>query len=269
MENMSSKIEIQPKGSYFQIDENGFLINPASVEKLQEKWKPLIEDIIEAYKTVYGEKLQNVYIRGSVAKGEAVDGVSDIDTFCFVDLSNEEIKERNAARGKLRRDIEAKYNFVEEVEMGARPLSAIPESSIILNQALCVYGEPLPVPQLKVGKEMAINSYSLNSRFKWLENFLTKDESDEEIKKDCVWLMKGLLRIGFEITMERSQKYTRDLYLCYETFAEYYPDKEPEMREALELALNPISDRQEIKRIMDNLGQWLLSEIPYHFEVKE
>jgi len=39
MENMTikNKIEIQPKGSYFQTDENGFLVNPASFEKLQEK----------------------------------------------------------------------------------------------------------------------------------------------------------------------------------------------------------------------------------------
>src|SRR5688572_33403162 len=92
---VKNKVQIQPKGSYFQTDENGFLINPASAGKVQEKWKPLINDIAEAYKTKYGEKLKNVYIRGSVAKGEAVEGVSDIDTFAYVDLSEEELEGNN------------------------------------------------------------------------------------------------------------------------------------------------------------------------------
>ena len=270
MENMltKDKIEIQPKGSYFQTDENGFLINPASTEKIQEKWKPLIDDIVEVYKKLYGKKLKNVYIRGSVAKGEAVEGVSDIDTFSYVDLSKEELKENNTNRD-MRKHIEEKYDFVEDIEMGAFPLSYIPDDYIILNQSLCVFGEPISIPKLKVGKEMAIHSPTFHNRFKWFAKFLHKDESEEENKKGCVWLMKGLLRVGFELTMERSQKYTRDLYLCYETFSEYYPEKEAEMREVLDLALNATADKSKMKKIMDNLGAWLLAEVPKYFEVKQ
>lgn len=48
MENMNTKnkIEVQPKGSYFQTDVDGFLINPTSMEKVQEKWKPIIDDVV-------------------------------------------------------------------------------------------------------------------------------------------------------------------------------------------------------------------------------
>lgn len=263
-----NKIEIEPKGSYFKTDENGFLVNPTSIEKVQEKWKPIIEDIVDLYRKVYGEKLKSVYIRGSVAKGEAVDGVSDIDTFAYVDLSKEELKANNIS-SDMRKDLEEKYNFVEEIEMGAYSSSQIPDHSIILNQSLCVYGEPIEVPKLKVGKGMALHSPTFHNRFSWFQKFLERDDSEEEIKKDCVWLMKGLLRTGFELTMERSQKYTRDLYRCYETFSEYYPEKESEMREVLDLALNPTGDKIRIKQVMDNLGAWLFDEIPNHFEVKK
>ena len=40
MEKESKKIEnveIEPRGSYFEVDEEGYLINPASEEKIQEK----------------------------------------------------------------------------------------------------------------------------------------------------------------------------------------------------------------------------------------
>lgn len=41
------------------------------------------------------------------------------------------------------------------------------------------------------------------------------------------------------------------------------------MREVLDLALNPTADKNKMKEIIDNLGAWLLGEIPNHFEVKE
>ncbi len=259
------KIEIKPTGSYFNIDKDGFVINPASAEKIQEEWKPVIEDVIDSYKKLYKDKLKNVYIRGSVAKGEAVLDISDIDAFAYVDANRQDLP---SAREERRLIVE-KYPFIASVEMGISPLSEIPLDTIILNQSLCVYGEPIEVPKLKPGKEMAIHSPSFHNRFTKFENFLNKEDSEEEIKKDCVWFMKGLLRVGFEITMERSGRYTRDLYRCYETFAEYYPEKEVEMKEVLTLALNPTSDKRNIKKIMDNLGQWLLKEIPHYFDVVE
>jgi|GEM_PF-6850121 len=41
------------------------------------------------------------------------------------------------------------------------------------------------------------------------------------------------------------------------------------MREVLDLALNPTADKNKMKEIMDNLGAWLLAEIPSYFEVKK
>lgn len=268
MEDMTTKnkIEIKPKGSYFDVDENGFVINPANIEKIQLEWKPVIDDVVESYKQTYGENLKNVYIRVSVAKGEAVRGISDIDTFAYVDLPKEETKKDTLK--ELRDKLEAKYDFTDGIEMGAYPMSEIENDTIILNQSACVHGEPISIPKMKVGRETAIHSPTFHNRFKWFKKFLQKDESEEETKKGCVWLMKGLLRVGFEITMERSQKYTRDLYRCYETFAEYYPEKEAEMREVLDLALNPIADKNKMKEIMENIGAFLLAEIPKYFEVK-
>jgi predicted nucleotidyltransferase len=262
-----NKIEIQPKGSYFVIDKNGFIINPANIEKIQPEWKPIIDDVIKLYKQTYGKHLKNVYIRGSVAKGEAVKNVSDIDAFAYVDLAKEET-EKDTMK-ELREELERKYDFIDGIEMGVNSVSEIKNDTIILNQSVCVFGDPISVPKMKVGKETAIHSPQFHNRFKWFQNFLQKDDSDEELKKGCVWLMKGLLRVGFELTMERSQRYTRDLYRCYETFAEYYPEKEVEMREVLELALNPTANKNKMKEIMENIGAFLLLEIPKYFEIKQ
>lgn len=75
---MNDIINIQPTGSYFEVDRKGYLVNPASKDKLQDEWKPAIDDVVEAYKENFGENLKSVYIRGSVAKGKAIEYVSDI-----------------------------------------------------------------------------------------------------------------------------------------------------------------------------------------------
>ncbi len=259
------EIEIKPLGSYFDIDTNGFIINPASSEKIQEEWKPVIDAVISAYRHAYGEYLRTIYIRGSVAKGQAVQYVSDIDTYAYIDLPKAEVNEDWTAEAK--KEIMAKYPFVQGVEMEPGPMSEFSEDTIVLNQSVCVYGTPPEVPKLKPGKDLAIHAPSSGFRKKItnFQQFYEAETTDEETSKRCVTLMKSLLRAGFEITMERSGKYTRDLYRCYEIFSEYYPDKEPEMREVLHLALNPTADKQKIKETIDGFGMWLLEEVRKYF----
>lgn len=260
MESMpeKNKIEIKPIGSYFEVDEDGFLKNPASLDKVQEKWRPVLGDVVEVYKKHFGDKLINVYVRGSVAKGEAVDGASDLDSSAYVDLEKDEIE--SGWQAEDRKNLKEKYPFVEDFEIVAKPLS---DMSVIfmLSQSICVYGEPFNVPSRKPGNDMILhisNDQRYENADKW---FREVDPSlEEKIKNRCVGLMKNILRSGFEITMERSKRYTRDLYLCYKDFSEYFPEKEGIMREVLDLALNPVSDIEKILEVKNKIAPFLIEE---------
>jgi len=261
-------VEIKPIGSYFEIDTQGHIVNPASLEKIPEKYKKLLEDIVEIYKKTCGDSLVNVYVRGSVAKGQPVDFISDIDTLGFVQKPDSQdmetykaaIKEFNNSAHTLKEDLEKKNNFVSDIEISINPLQRYEKDVVILSQALCIYGEPFTLPKLKPGREMMQHTPSFEKMLLDLEEFYLRDTTPERNQMKCSWVMKRLLRIGFEITMERSNRYTRDLYKCYETFSEYYPEKEPQMKEILFLALNPTSDKSKIKEITDTFGRWLLNE---------
>jgi hypothetical protein len=198
-----------------------------------------------------------------VAKGEAIEEVSDVDTFAYVNLSPQEIDEKSKDIKEARIAIDKKYPFVGGVEIIIKPVEDNERRSnvVFLNQALCIYGDPIDYQKLRPGKDMVLHALNINKRIKYINEFVKEDHSDGGIKNVCVWAMKGLLRSGCEVVMERSGKYTRDLYPCYEVFSEYYPMKEPEMREVLELALNPTSDKKKIKEKMDTLGNWLQKEV--------
>lgn len=255
--NKMEENPIREVGRFFDVDSDGYLINPASKEKIQEEWQPVVNDIIDAYKTEYGDALHSVYIRGSVSKGEAVFGISDVDTFAYVTSKKEEIK--TDWMDSFEKEMVIKYPFAQGVELRVDPIEDAYNDRILILQSACIYGTDLntEIPKIKVGKETLGHVYSFSKNLAWFDKWMIKSQEPEKIKKSCTWLMKRFLRTGFELTMEHAGLYTRDLYPGYKVFAEYYPEKEAEMKEVLYLALNPTDDLGIIKRIRDNLGVWL------------
>lgn len=257
---MKKPIEIEKKGSYFKLDEEGYFINPASKDKIQEKWSPLIKDIINMYKEMYGEdKLVSVYIRGSVAKGEAIDGVSDLDTITYVDLPKVDIK-YDWIDEKEKEFLE-KYPFCTGIELGADALEAAKEDQFLIGQSALVYGKDLQESKIKLDENILIHSKKFNKTMEWFENKLKEDLPQSERINACVWMSKQFLRTGMELCVLRSQKYSRDLYLCWEQFSYYYPEKSDDMYELLNLALNPISDSEKIKGLNKDWTKWFKSNL--------
>jgi hypothetical protein len=255
--DIAKEVPIKKTGRYFDVDTKGYLINPASKEKIQEEWQPIVNDIVEKYKSQYGDALHSVYIRGSVGKGDAVVGISDVDTFSYVTLKKEEIK--TDWMDSFEKEMSVTYPFAQGVELSVDSIEDAPNDRILILQSACVYGNDLnaEMPRIKVGKETLGHVYSHVKDLQWFDEWLLKPQESQEIKKSCTWLMKRFLRTGLELTMERAGLYTRDLYPSYKVFAEYYPEKEVEMKEVLYLALNPTNDLSVIKRIRDNLGAWM------------
>lgn len=61
--------------------------------------------------------------------------------------------------------------------------------------------------------------------------------------------------------MASAKAYTPDLYLCYETFGDRYPDQARQMYRALAWAINPIADRDDLDAFLDSFCLWLVQEL--------
>ena len=262
MENNKNvkEIPILEIGKFFDIDPDGYLINPASKEKIQKEWIPIVNDIIEKYKFYYGESLHSVYIRGSVGKGDAIPGISDVDTFAYVTSRITETK--TDWMKSFEKESEIKYPFAKGIELSVSPVENSTNNKIFIIQSACVYGPDLNkvIGKIKPGKDTMTHTHSFSRNLK-LFDWMHKPETPEEIKKYCTILMKKILRVGLELTIERSGKYTRDLYPSYKIFSEYYPEREKEMKEVLYLAINPTEDLSILTRIRKNLGSWIVEKI--------
>ncbi|MDQ0205369.1 nucleotidyltransferase domain-containing protein [Alkalicoccobacillus murimartini] len=65
-------------------DSEGFIINPTSLKKVQSEFKPVITAIINVVNKVLKNNVHSMYLYGSVGRGEAKVGTSDMDVTVIV-----------------------------------------------------------------------------------------------------------------------------------------------------------------------------------------
>jgi hypothetical protein len=201
-------------------------------------------------------------LRGSVARGNSVDGFSDVDVFALI----YDWKARWEMAGwqpDLQRELQVAFPFVREVEvMTSQYFDNFHQKNsrlamIIKTQSLCIYGEDLNevIPPFLPNKKMILH-------LTWLEEDVNDFLQKEKITKlHCQEIAKILIRSGFELVMQKEQKFTTDLYLCYQVFSKYFPGKEQEMREMLHLYLNPMEDAFYLKKRVKEIGMWVVKKI--------
>lgn len=250
-------------GSALETDKDGYIVKAASADKIQPEWRPAVDTVVNAYVDNLGDDLHSVYIRGSVAKGEAIEHVSDLDTIALTTTDKGYVNTdwMRAFRQKFAQD----FPFVSGVEIQLVPIEDIGRNNRILikTQTACIYGEDIApqLPPLKPGRDTMIHAFALGERIEETVERLKTAEDPERIAHICTWIMKRIVRTGCELVMERSGKYTRDLYPCYELFSGYYPEKSDEMYHALELAIHPSQDAREIIDVLEGIGGWLVREV--------
>ena len=86
---------------------------------------------------------------------------------------------------------------------------------------------------------------------------LLVENNVKEIEEICRWMMKRIIRTGFETVMLQENVYTRDLYPNYKVFCKYHPAKTALMRKALRLAIEPTSNKTKIMHISKDLVPYI------------
>ena len=257
---MEKKI-IKNTGSYFTPDKNGFLINPCSINLIQPEFKDALELSVEHAKKHLGDNLHSIYLRGSIAKGTAVKNISDIDLYIVTEDNETETRWKETSE----KEICNRYTFIRGIEFHLETtenvLSRKGEQFLLQTQSVKIFGKDLNLPQFsyKIGKESYAHIFFIEKDIKDFYKYIS-EEPDEDIPDVCSWIAKRIVRTGFELVMKRENLYTRDLYPCYKSFIKYYPERENQMYDLLELAVNPVNDKKVIISTVKEIEQFIITE---------
>lgn len=249
------KNKIYPSGKFHDLDSEGYILNSGVYPVIQEEYRVPVQKSIDLVLEQFSDIIHSIYLRGSVAKGIAIPNVSDID---FIFLSNREIikEEKDILYKEIEPKICDEFPYINGIELHFQTLDSLKQNWVqfmMSTQCVCIYGEDVnpSLPKFKIDNSAYAHIHTL-------ENDINDTFDDNH---SCAWIMKRIVRVGFELCMVDAQKYTRDLYPCYEVFSEYYPERKEEMFEALYLAIFPTEDKVKINSVLMNLGQFLLKQI--------
>lgn len=262
---MEAQRQILPIGTVHVTDDEGYLVGASAVEKIHKPWSAIVDEIVGEYVERLGGDLHSIYIRGSVSRATAIEGISDIDEFVVL---NRPVKDTDLAwTQKFHARLKESYPFCKGIDLMYATATDILSGEkrvmaffIKVNSA-CVYGQDLDprLPKFKPGRQALIAALQLEHKTSL--DFLTDESGGLTVAQRCKWVSKQILRAGAELVMEREGAYSRDLYPCYEMFSRHYPGAEPQMKRMLELALWPTDDQNELVEAVGAIRPLLLTEL--------
>jgi uncharacterized protein len=254
--------EIKPLGSFYGVDDEGYLVNDTSWEKIDRNYRNAINRAVEILTLAI--PISSIYLRGSVPKGNGIEGISDLDFIVLTDQDNEKVAEL------LNKKLTHEFPWVSGCEVSFfshRKLEKLTRFSIIpfmlKTSSLCVYGNDVTndIPNYKPDRALANDHLiQLRKHINQAKKELLGNEDAEDIADCCTWIMKIIVRSGLALVMEQKAMYTRDLYPAYALFSAFYSQKEQDMKQAITYAIVPSNSADEITRFLNGFGDWIIQE---------
>ncbi|MBM7068190.1 hypothetical protein [Actibacterium sp. 188UL27-1] len=208
---------------------------------MTQPWRDSVADLAGLLADYHGANLHAVAARGSVARGTAVIGVSDID---LVALLHEDL-------GAVPLDLAVD----RDITVGAE--------TVTLTQAEFSHGQRGPWLQFALGfsgcsirrpdvvagvPEPVLGNHAvahLKAAPKWLDRWRDPFEQsgDPQIRrKICQWLAKRITRAMFEAIMVDLNAYSSNIYPCAKATTACFPEHAAALWQAADLAVAPTDD---------------------------
>lgn len=236
------------------------------MSELQPQWREALDFVLARDVEHFGDRLVSVLLRGSVAEGAAVEGLSDLDTAVIV-TSAHDGDARYAA--ELEAEVVQRFPFCTGVESPVLSREELLHSP--LNEgwdargfyrllARPVWGEDVlaGLPDVQIGPATAFESPFVR---------LVVGEARRMLHDDpfacppvSVWMFKSLVRAGYEILAPRYGTFTRELRACVAAFEREYPDHGVSMQRAASYVVHPPIHSDHALSLADELAPLLVAE---------
>jgi uncharacterized protein len=254
---------IRPMGSFHPVDGDGWLVNDTRADHVPVA---LRDRLINFFDERFGAALVAVYVRGSVARGTAVAGVSDLDAFAVVadgtepvcpHLPSDTLAQFQAAAPGL---IDFELNVCRRDDVVRNYFSTW--AFLVKTQSARIHGEDLAagLQPYRVGPHLMAEAMYLPLRMRDYAARIASDNSPEQATATCQWMMKAVVRAAFDLTLDRAGLYTRDLYPCWQTFSQFYPTRADDCERALRWAIAPDHNTTAHRALVDDFATWIGQE---------
>jgi hypothetical protein len=261
-------VDLSPHGRVVRVDADGWLVPDVDPAAITGPWRALCDAVVATYEEHLGAALHSVYVRGSVARGLAMDGVSDLDSWALVHTLEPgplvfvmpwmaPVAQALTAESEVASDVELCVSDIRRIRTEPRAAFA---RLLLAVQSVCLAGDDIrpTLPRCRPDRAAFGPIWHVASARAQLVDELNRGLPDEELADATVWLAKTLVRAAFDLVMEREGSWTRDLYFCVDAVDRWEPQWGTPVRRAAQLAIEPSGTRAELLELVQGeLAQWL------------
>ncbi|MGF1431293.1 nucleotidyltransferase [Kitasatospora sp. LaBMicrA B282] len=257
------------RGNGRGLDRDGFFVREGALSKVPAAFAELVAAARTGIGAAFGpEQLHSAYLYGSVPRGTAVPGRSDLDL--LLALRNPPTAADRAAADALQSALDTRFAQVDGVGVllfDVATLLSEPERYDLgwFVACLCTpllgpdLGELLP--RYRADAQLARETNGdLALRLPRWRTLAATAGSAEERRVLSRGAARHLVRTGFTLVLPRWQGWTSDLAESAEVFARYYPERADQMRAAAAIARAGSTDPGALTLLLDELGPWLAAE---------
>lgn len=251
------------------LDADGFIAREGSLSRVQKEFSAVVDAAREQITTAFGPaRLHSAYLYGSIPRGTAIPGVSDLDL--LLALHHEPTTADRAAADALEAELDASFTQINGVGVllfgKATLLSELERHDLgwflaclctpLLGHDLAT-GLPRYRPTPLLARETNGDLDLVLPRWRERAAALTTDAEHRALHRAVA---RRVVRTGLTLVMPRWGGWTSDLTRSAEVFAVHYPERADQMRLAAVTARDPAADPAVLGMLLEDLGPWLAAE---------
>jgi hypothetical protein len=259
---------LENHGRFWSLDPEGFIANDAAIDRIEPAFERPVAAVRDAYLEHLGDAIDGLYLRGSIPRGLALSGASDVDSFALTSLDPDTLDLCWAP--ETARTLQARYPQITEVDFSVYPVSDVERQDVfselallLETQSICLSGRDLTSRIPSFRPDAMVANCDICQIEADLDEAVAAVSSSARPETTRTWarrISKNIVRTGFSLTMLEHGRFTRDLVPCWRTFASHHPAKSDAMRTALEYAIEPPDDAGTLLAFLQRLGPWLIAE---------
>ncbi|MER5582172.1 nucleotidyltransferase domain-containing protein [Streptomyces asoensis] len=256
---------LPPRG----LDARGHIAREGSLARVGPGFRPVVAAAREHVPALFGARLHSAYLYGSIPRGTARVGRSDLDL--LVVLREDPTDTDRTDAHALDETLDGLFPQIDgsgTLLVGhARVLSELERHDLGWFLAcLCtpLLGEDL-AEQLPRYRPDTLLARETNGDLalvlpRWQDRVASADGSEAALRPLVRFMSRRLVRTAFTLVMPRWNGWTSDLYEMAGAFGAYYPRRAGQLRAAAALGYEPRGDRAVLTSYLDDLGPWLADE---------
>ncbi|MFE6689698.1 nucleotidyltransferase domain-containing protein [Streptomyces sp. NPDC057743] len=254
------------------LDQDGCFVREGALEKVPAPFAPVVAALADRLAAHFPpERVVSSYLYGSIPRGTAVPGVSDLDALLVLRAGRPGPTDADRAAARA---VEAELDAAFPQIDGAGLLLVTADQLLSelerydLGWFVACLCTPLNGPDLAAAlpryRPTSLLARETNGdlfrRLPGLRRRATAATGPAERTRLTRAVARNLVRTGFTLVMPRWGGWTSDLAESAEVFGRYYPAHAEQMRAAARAARNPAGHPGLLDELLTDLAPWLADE---------